>query len=128
MALKYSRQRDEILTFLKGRKDHPTAEVVYRNVRMHNPHISLGTVYRNLNLLADRGEILRLRLKDGVEHFDADISPHYHFVCNECGCVLDLQMQSIEGIKNIAATNFNGKIDGHFTYFYGTCGDCLRKF
>ena len=127
MALKYSRQRDEILTFLKGRKDHPTAETVYRNVRLLNPHISLGTVYRNLNLLADRGEIARLHLNDGIEHFDGNTSPHYHFVCTECGSVIDLNMKIIESITDIADAEFDGRIDGHATYFYGLCPSCLKE-
>ena len=80
MMLKYSRQREAIKDFLMTRKDHPTADVVYSNVRTEFPNISLGTVYRNLTLLADLGEIARLRVGDGVDHFDADTSPHYHFV------------------------------------------------
>ena len=83
--MNYSRQREEIVHFLKTRKDHPTAEVVYENVRMVYPKISLGTVYRNLTLLSETGEILRLRLGDGVDHFDADTSEHYHVICNSCG-------------------------------------------
>ena len=62
MALKYSRQREAIKSFLMTRKDHPTADVVYENVRKEFPNISLGTVYRNLTLLSDMGELLRLRL------------------------------------------------------------------
>ena len=124
MALKKSKQRDMIKAFLMGRKDHPTADVIYMNVRQQNPNISLGTVYRNLTLLADIGEIQRIRVGDGVDHFDADISPHYHFICNECNNVIDLDMESIESINNIAAKNFNGKIAGHITYFYGTCEKC----
>lgn len=63
-ALKYSRQREMIKDFLMTRKDHPTADIVYMNVRKQNPNISLGTVYRNLTLLADIGEIARLRVGD----------------------------------------------------------------
>ena len=70
-ALKYSRQREAIKCFLMTRKDHPTADVVYHSLRADFPNISLGTVYRNLTLLADLGEIARLRLGDGVDHFDA---------------------------------------------------------
>lgn len=124
MALKYSRQRQVIKDFLMTRKDHPTADVVYMNVREQYPNISLGTVYRNLTLLADIGEIQRLRVGDGVDHFDATVEPHYHFVCNKCGSVIDLEMDSIETIKDIAGMNFNGSIEGHVTYFYGVCGDC----
>ncbi len=124
MALKKSKQRDMIKAFLMGRKDHPTADVIYMNVRQQNPNISLGTVYRNLTLLADIGEIQRIRVGDGMDHFDADISPHYHFICNECGSVIDLEMESIESINNIAAESFKGNIAGHITYFYGTCENC----
>lgn len=125
MALKKSKQRDMIKAFLMGRKDHPTADIIYMNVRQQNPNISLGTVYRNLTLLADIGEIQRLRVGDGVDHFDADTSEHYHFVCSECGSVIDLEMENIDSINNIAGANFNGKIAGHVTYFYGSCGNCI---
>ncbi len=127
MALKYSRQREEIKNFLMTRKDHPTADVVYMNVRENYPNISLGTVYRNLTLLADMGEILRLRVGDGVDHFDADTSRHYHFICTECGSVIDLEMDSIDSITEIAEKNFDGRVTEHFTYFSGLCGDCCQK-
>jgi len=127
MALKKSKQRDMIKAFLMGRKDHPTADVVYTNVRQLNPNISLGTVYRNLTLLADIGEIQRLRLGDGVDHFDADITPHYHFVCNTCNSVIDLEMDGIESILDVANAHFNGVITGHVTYFYGTCSCCTME-
>lgn len=125
-GLKHSRQREMIKSFLMTRKDHPTADMVYMNVRQRNPNISLGTVYRNLTLLADIGEIQRLRVGDGVDHFDADTSLHYHFVCTKCGCVEDLDMDSIEEINEAASARFDGQIDGHVTYFYGTCGNCLQ--
>lgn len=126
-AIKHSRQRDMIKAFLMTRRDHPTADMVYANVRQQNPNISLGTVYRNLTLLAELGEIQRLRVGDGVDHFDADISPHYHFVCTECGSVIDLKMDSIEHITEIAGAGFDGHIAGHVTYFYGVCGNCVTK-
>ncbi len=127
MALKHSRQREEIKNFLMTRKDHPTADVVYMNVRKEYPNISLGTVYRNLTLLADMGEILRIRVGDGIDHFDADTSDHYHFICKECGSVIDLEMEAIDSILDTAGEKFDGHIDGHITYFYGTCGNCTQK-
>lgn len=125
--LKHSKQRDMIKAFLMTRKDHPTADTVYMNVRQQNPNISLGTVYRNLTLLADIGEIQRLRLGDGVDHFDADISPHYHFICSKCSSVIDLELEELTGITESAAARFKGHIDGHMTYFYGTCVDCIEE-
>lgn len=126
---RHSRQRDLIKEFLKSRKDHPTADEVYQNVRMQNPNISLGTVYRNLTLLAEDGDIVRLNVGDGIDHFDADISPHYHFVCRKCGHVADLEMDRpgearLQEITKAAGSCFEGHIEGHVTYFYGTCSFC----
>ncbi len=84
-------------------------------------------MYRNLTLLAGEGEINRLNVGDGIDHFDADTSPHYHFVCMECGSVIDLEMDSIESITSAAAANFEGQIIGHRTYFYGMCGKCIKS-
>lgn len=125
--LKYSRQREAIKNFLMTRHDHPTADVVYSNVRTEFPNISLGTVYRNLTLLADLGEISRLRVGDGVDHFDADTHPHYHFVCNECGNVTDLETDGIDNVLEAASRNFEGLVQGHVTYFYGLCPHCMHK-
>lgn len=127
MALKHSRQRDLIKEFLMTRKDHPTADTVYMNVRKEQPNISLGTVYRNLTLLADIGEIARIRVGDGVDHFDADISPHYHFICSSCGSVIDLEVKDLGDIDTLAGAGFDGQITGHITYFYGTCGNCTGE-
>ncbi len=127
MALKYSRQREYIKEFLKTRKDHPTADTVYMNVREEFPNISLGTVYRNLTLLSDLGEIQRLRVGDGMDHFDADISSHYHFICDTCHSVIDLEMDSIEGIIETAGAHFGGTITGHVTYFHGCCEKCSKE-
>ncbi len=127
MNLKHSKQRDSIMEFLSGRKDHPTADMVYMGVRKSFPNISLGTVYRNLTLLADIGEIARIRVGDGIDHFDADTSLHYHFICNECGSVSDLEMDNIDSLTETAGKNFSGMIEGHVTYFYGRCEKCCKQ-
>lgn len=127
MALKYSRQREEIRSFLLTRKDHPTADVVYENVRKTYPNISLGTVYRNLQLLSDLGEIQKVNVGDGLDHFDADISTHHHFICSSCGSVIDLDMEDIDFLPKLAEKNFNGKISGCAVYFYGICYNCCHK-
>ena len=126
MNLKHSKQRDSIKKFLESRKDHPTADTVYVNVRKSFPNISLGTVYRNLTLLADIGEIARIRVGDGVDHFDAITIPHYHFLCRECGTVTDLDTEDEDMLSEIKTRNFGGHIEGHSTYFYGKCESCLK--
>ena len=126
-TLKHSKQRDAILSFLMSRKDHPTADVVYSHLREEYPNLSLGTVYRNLTLLSELGQIKRLHIGDGVDHFDADTSPHYHFLCSECGAVIDLQMETIDHINQLAGVGFDGQIAGNITYFYGLCPKCSRQ-
>ena len=74
-TLKYSRQRESIKEFLTGRTDHPTADFVYENMKQIYPNISLGTVYRNLSLLADLGEIQKLSSFGGADRFDARTVP-----------------------------------------------------
>ena len=73
-TLKYSRQRESIKACLMSRKDHPTADALYTSIREQFPNISLGTVYRNLNLLVELGEIRKLSCGDGTDHFDYDTS------------------------------------------------------
>lgn len=127
LITKHSRQREAIKEFLADRTDHPTADMVYENVRLEFPKISLGTVYRNLTFLSDRGEILRLHLKDGVDHFDFTTSEHQHFICNSCGSVIDLPMSTLDDLDSLAGKDFDGTIEGHSLYFYGKCKHCITK-
>lgn len=126
-TLKYSRQRESIKEFLASRCDHPTADVIYENIRMENPHISLGTVYRNLALLSDLGMIRKITTGDGKDHFDGNIKPHHHFTCNKCHCIIDLDMENIDHIMASAKKNFDGEIGGYITIFNGICKDCLAS-
>jgi Fur family peroxide stress response transcriptional regulator len=91
------------------------------------PKISLGTVYRNLTLLSETGEILRLRLGDGVDHFDADTSEHYHVLCNGCGIVEDLDMKGKKLSIDTSILPYDGTITGHIIYFKGICKNCNQK-
>ena len=122
---KFSRQRQCILDYLLNTKEHPTAEMVYLHVRQEYPHISLGTVYRNLNLLAEQKQIKKLYCGDGCERFDGDMKFHHHFICRHCGRILDLEMESFDHINTLANIHFPGRIEGHVTYFYGVCGECI---
>lgn len=124
---KFSRQRQAILTFLMSTKEHPTADTVYENVKLLYPNVSLGTVYRNLNKLAEEGQILRLCCGDGSDRFDGNPLPHYHFLCKGCGRVLDLPMESLQHINTLAGVSFDGTIEGHIVLFFGKCPDCLKK-
>lgn len=130
MNMKYSRQRAAILSFLQSRRDHPTAERVYFSVREEFPNISLGTVYRNLNQLVEAGMITKHSFGMlGIDHFDYNTSPHYHFVCSCCNAVIDLPMDrnDFSSVDTEAAKDFDGLIQGHRLYFYGICKKCLEQ-
>ena len=125
--IKRSKQRESIKMFLAGRTDHPTAEFIYSHLREEMPNLSLGTVYRNLALLSELGEIQKISTGIGPDHFDGNAKPHNHFICNCCGSILDLEMKSINFIDDLAAEGFQGRVNGHVTYFYGECPACLEK-
>lgn len=122
--LKYSRQREAIKNFLMTRTDHPTADMIYMHIKHQFPNISLGTVYRNLSLLSSLGEISKISCGDGSVHFDPVSTPHYHFFCNGCGCVQDIDMDVAENLNEIATQNFPGEIYSHSIIFYGKCAKC----
>ncbi len=124
-GLKYSRQREVILAFLHSTKAHPTAEMIYMELRKTNPKLSLGTVYRNLNLLVECGELQRLSCGDGMDHYDATVTPHYHFVCEKCGAVRDLDMPQVLTEDAAAGDEFVGEVHRHQIYFYGICKQCM---
>lgn len=126
-ALKYSRQRESIRDFLATRKDHPTADSVYEGIREVCPNISLGTVYRNLALLEDIGAIIKISTGTGADRYDGNLTPHNHFVCTKCHSVIDLEMENIDHIKEVASKDFDGMIESYITHFYGICGNCTNK-
>lgn len=120
--MNFSRQRECILNYLKNTTAHPTAEEIYQNLKSELPNLSLATVYRNCNKLADAGELIRLEA-GGKTHFDADISDHQHFVCNTCGKVHDMFFKLPESlIKKNAPDGF--KTDTYKLFFYGACNQC----
>ena len=125
--LKYSKQREAIKNFLACRRDHPTADTIYTCLREEYPNLSLGTVYRNLSLLSDLGEITKISTGDGPDRFDGNMTKHHNFVCTCCHTVDDLDMDSIDFIMETASKNFDGHIESYLVNFYGLCRNCLEK-
>ena len=87
-SIRNTEQRKKILEHLKSVHTHPTAETVYNAIKKDMPKITLATVYRNLNLLAEQGEIQRLEINKEYR-YDACCNAHQHCVCEECGKVME---------------------------------------
>lgn len=125
-GLKYSRQRESIKNYLRGREDHPTADMIYTGIRSEFPNISLGTVYRNLSLLAELGEIRRITT-DGADRFDATLTPHSHFICRNCGCVLDMMIPLEDPVSKIDKLWEHGDVEECRFEFRGVCKKCRKS-
>ena len=123
--LKHSRQRDLIRSIMKGRTDHPTAAVIYDEVRKVDGNVSFATVYRNLNLLVENGELKRLTF-DNEDHFDPFLNEHHHFVCDKCKKIVDIE-SSNEFLKLYKkfSNKFAGDIRSFDLTLHGTCKTCL---
>jgi Fur family ferric uptake transcriptional regulator len=121
-----TKQRRIILEELRKVKNHPTADMVYRMVRKRIPRISLGTVYRNLELLCHQGEIQSLNIDSSRVHFDGNPDEHTHIRCIVCRRVDDLH-----ATPNVSLDDFSGdcgyEILGHKLEFFGKCPDCQTR-
>ena len=107
IKIRYSKQRELIFNNLKHRYDHPTAEMIYQDLKVDYPHLSLGTVYRNLNQLVETKQIKKLDLGDTMVHYDGNIQPHMHFMCNCCQTIYDLDNNDeklLNNLKNVQAS------------------------
>jgi Fur family peroxide stress response transcriptional regulator len=117
-------QRDAILRIMKNTTSHPGADWVYEQVRKEMPNISMGTVYRNLHLLARSGEISQIDDISGQSRFDGNIENHYHFRCEKCGRLFDLDEPVDRSIEDRVARKTGFKINKHHLELIGLCPDC----
>ena len=119
--MRYSRQRELITEIIKGRTDHPTADMIYNTAREIEPNISLGTIYRNLKLLSDEKVIITLETEDKRLHYDGDLSRHSHFICEKCGKIIDL-FEPAEKPKELQKLGLT--VSGEKCVYYGRCSSC----
>ncbi|MDV0446651.1 Transcriptional regulator PerR [Methanosarcinaceae archaeon Ag5] len=119
-------QKMKILEYLSSTKSHPTAETVYAEVSKEIPTISLSTVYRNLNMMADNSEILKFEVGNEA-HYDADTSFHHHAYCRMCKTVFDIFDMDISNYitDNVVVPNF--EIESANLIFQGRCTHCTPK-
>ena len=102
--MRKTKQREVILRVLSEHVDHPSADTIYEEVRKFLPRISLGTVYRNLEIMSESGTIMKLETGGSIKRFDPFTGPHPHFRCVKCGAIEDLPFEIDDSI-------FTGKMD-----------------
>lgn len=125
--MKYSRQRELIKKALSKRIDHPTAEDIFEEIHEIDPNISLATVYRNLNLLADNGEIRRVRYQGVSDRYDHIMTEHFHFVCNKCGKVRNLSIKTeFAKMDDLIKNEIASSVEHHDLIVYGVCKECQQ--
>ena len=122
-----TKQRKAILNILKGTDVHPTADWIYEKVKKEIPNISLGTVYRNLNVLEEMGEIMVLDYGSSHSRYDGNPKNHYHFKCENCGKVFDIDHEVIEDLNKKVEENTPFKVSNHRLEFYGLCPECQKE-
>ena len=125
--MRLTTQRQIILEELGKVTSHPTANEVYDMVRKRLPRIGLGTVYRNLELMAESGIILKLEVGGTQKRFDATVENHYHIRCRTCGRVDDIEIPVQNQIDAMAAEATDYTILGHHIEFTGLCKDCVEQ-
>lgn len=122
--MKYSKQNQLIYNLLKSRKDHPTADMLFISAREQEPDIGVATIYRNLKALSSEGKVATLETQDKRIHYDGDLTPHSHFICENCGKIVDvfngenIPRELLESgclVKNAKCV------------YYGLCSDCNKK-
>lgn len=106
--------------------DHPDAEEVYENIFREHPNVSKGTVYRNLNILAAQGEILKIETGNGADKFDFRTNPHYHMRCRICGKIFDAHLSPLVPEKLLGDTH-GFVVERHNLEFIGTCSECNKS-
>ena len=122
-----TRQRELILKEIQRAKAHPSADEVYMMVRKQLPRISLGTVYRNLEILCELGQIRKLDLGGDFKRYDWDTKMHYHIRCLECGQVENAPIAPLQTVEDELHQATVYTIIGHKLVFEGLCPACSQK-
>lgn len=126
-TFRQSKQRERILEILKETDAHPSADWLYEKLKKEFPKLSLGTVYRNMNILIEQGKIQKIHFGSTFDRFEANPTPHYHLICEKCGKIEDFKMPIYEEINKQAGAQTEFQINHHRIEFFGTCSDCSRQ-
>ena len=124
--MKFSKQRELILNQVKNFPIHPTADQVYSALKSDNPNLSLGTVYRNLNLLSEMGMLLKIKIADGSDRFDGRTDCHYHMVCDKCTQVFDVELSELSSLNQAVSERYGHELTLVTLNLNGICCNCRK--
>ena len=130
MNYRNTQQRQAILDAIENHGGHLTAEEVYKIVKRRRPLLSLGTVYRNLRVLAEQGSVRELDFGMAITYFETVKDTHYHLVCRVCGSISDLEMELERKLMRLVerSSDIGGfQIEQHRLDFVGVCNSCQSK-
>lgn len=125
--MKYSKQRELIENTVKENHIHPSADEVYTLLKPNNPSLSLGTVYRNLNLLAQNGNINKIPMTNGCDRFDGNLHKHYHIICDICGKIFDIELSLLNELSEKVKTQTGIEVSAHQLTINGLCQNCQKN-
>lgn len=127
MEYRNTKQYRSIYNYVAISCTHPTAEEVYLNVSKEFPNISLKTVYRNLNKMAQEGKIIRILIPNQPDRFDKTTANHYHLCCSKCGEFMDMDMEYQTQLNSLVESKSGYKKAAHSIIFNGVCPKCLKN-
>lgn len=120
-------QRLAVLVNLQGRRDHPTAEEIYREVRLKLPAISFNTVYKTLEVFCRKGLALKVNPLHEVAHYDGETGPHAHLICRRCYHIVDLAWKPA-GALPLSPEDLQGfRVEHQSLTLWGLCPQCQSK-
>jgi Fur family peroxide stress response transcriptional regulator len=124
-GFKLTPQRLSVIRYLIGNTSHPTAAVIYADLKKKYPSLSFSTVYNTLNMLEKIGEVQSLHLFDDFLNYDPDTGTHFHFVCSECNSIIDIFPDGGQNVSLPEGDISGHRIDSAQVVFKGKCTNCL---
>jgi Fur family peroxide stress response transcriptional regulator len=123
-GIRMTPQRHAILSYLLEKKTHPTVDEIYKALESKFPNMSVATIYNNLKVFLETGLVRELTYGDGASRFDADMSEHYHAICESCGKIEDFDFEPLLEAEKAAERETGFVAKGHRMEVYGLCRDC----
>jgi Fur family peroxide stress response transcriptional regulator len=124
---RHSRQRERILELLRDSQAHPTANWLFDRLRKEFPRLSIGTVYRNIGILIEQGHLSRLAFGNTFDRLDANMRPHYHFLCDQCDAIIDLDLPIDRTLDTWLGEAKGFVVRRHDLEFRGLCPRCAPQ-